>query len=359
MAARYTGPTEGAYQIHPNHMVVNKPLNLNDTDFLTDSPLVERPLSEPTEMTYFLQRIRLSEIARRIIDTQPMRTSSSPNYQSVMAIDAELANFLETLPPFFKIETEDQNEQNAKFALGADIRLQVLNLNSLVQTQRCKLHLPYLNPQTSKPYSRSTCLDSARRIVQIETRLDAEKHPFVYSRLRCSGTLYGLFMASTVLLMELCSSRRIGGKNDRGDADLNRRAFRTAFRILGNARRSSVAAGKVWESLVRVMGEKGIRLGSLDDVQGDGDTAVSFTTSNPNTGKISGSALGFENSGQDLGVIQMYDGVGDGTAQYMTGQEGLSVESLHFEELMQSLGQSSEVENAEWNSSSLDWVLFF
>jgi hypothetical protein len=68
MAARYGGPSEGVYQTHPLHMMVNKPRNIDDAELVEGESDFEEPTTQSTSMSYFLQRLRLAEICRSIVD---------------------------------------------------------------------------------------------------------------------------------------------------------------------------------------------------------------------------------------------------------------------------------------------------
>lgn len=73
--ARFDGAVRGVYHCHPRHMVVKKPLNLNDEDLLDGMSQDQKPLSWPTVMSYQLQRIRIAEIMRRLIDRNELTMS--------------------------------------------------------------------------------------------------------------------------------------------------------------------------------------------------------------------------------------------------------------------------------------------
>ncbi|POR31517.1 Rsm22-cox11 tandem protein 1, mitochondrial [Tolypocladium paradoxum] len=93
LAARCGGPNEGVYQANPRRMMVKKPCNINDVDLFEKGLRLDLPISQPTDLSYFLQRIRLAETSRGIVDHNYMAVASSggPGYDAhVMAIDAEL-----------------------------------------------------------------------------------------------------------------------------------------------------------------------------------------------------------------------------------------------------------------------------
>jgi hypothetical protein len=98
LAARYGGSGENVYQSNPLHMHVNKPLNTNDVDLSTDEPQQSRPLSQQTDMSYFLQRIRLSEISRNIVDQ--INSDPSNRRANIMAMDRQLVEMMNEVPAF-------------------------------------------------------------------------------------------------------------------------------------------------------------------------------------------------------------------------------------------------------------------
>lgn len=252
MASRYGGSGEGVYQAHPLHMSVNKPRNINDIDLTRQPDLPGRPLDEPTDMSYFLQRIRLAEIARSIVDHNLMAVTSSERpayYAHVMAMDFEIDQFIQTLPDFFR----SANYINSRQAEGsAGIIVQAHMLNSLIHTQRCKLHLAYLttgsrdNPAYAA--SRDACLKSARQIIRGELQVLQTKHAFKKVRLRLAACLYGIFIASIVLLMDVCLHRPQSVLAEIAHGDLAE-----ALRMVKDVRGHSLAAESLHESLMQIV----------------------------------------------------------------------------------------------------------
>jgi hypothetical protein len=233
-------------------MVVRKPLNINDEDIFDGMGQVERPPSQPTEMSYFLQRIRLAEISRSIVDRTPLAMSNSggPSYCAVMDIDTELQTFINDIPSFFSMGKDRLIESFQLDPAKAQVIItQGYMLHSLISSQRCKLHLPYLTRGFADPAyasSREICIKSARLVIQTELQL--ENSDFCkFTRLKFMGLLLGVFMASIVLLMDLCLNRSSPQQEkQRGDvAD--------AFRILEEARDQSVTAAKLLDSLMHVL----------------------------------------------------------------------------------------------------------
>lgn len=252
MAAQYGSPGETVYQTNPRQMIVNKPRNINDVDLLTGSQFPEPPLSQPSEMSYFLQRIRLAEIARSIADHDAMAVSGSAKlsyYAHVMAMDVELDQMIHDIPPFFNLGIYDRCSPSDR----GDVFIQAHLLNTIMHTQRCKLHLGYLTSRpnrTSPAYASSweACLKSAREINRAEKQLERTGHPFVLIRRRLSGIMYGAFMASVVVLMNAC----VNGSGSGGDEACRSEAAE-ALRVVEEARGYSPVAATLYDSLSQVL----------------------------------------------------------------------------------------------------------
>jgi hypothetical protein len=252
MAARYGGPSEGVYQTHPLHMIVNKPRNLDDIRLAEDDPNFEMPTSQPTSMSYFLQRLRLAEISRSIVDHNLVSTTGlgRPNYYThIMAMDFELNQFISQTPRYFQLDSYEPFSTSSR---ASNFYIQAYMLNSHVHTQRCKLHLAYLtsgpNDNPAHAASRHTCLQSARHIIRAERQLLGSGHSFVRIRLRLAAILYSVFMASIVLLMDACVNRPISVQDEGLDDDAAE-----ALKILEDIRSHSLAAAKLLESLLQVV----------------------------------------------------------------------------------------------------------
>jgi hypothetical protein len=252
MAARYGGPCEGIYQSNPLHMMVNKPRHINDVELIDGEDHFEMPMCRPTDMSYFLQRLRLAEISRSIVDLNLVSTGSSgrPNYYChIMAMDFELDQFINQIPRFFRLDSYEPPSDSGR---PSNIFIQAYMLNSHIHTQRCKLHLAYLTsgPSDNPAHaaSRHTCLQSARQLIRAERQLIGSQHSFVRIRLRLAAILYSVFMASIVLLMDACVNRSSYLQDDfiHGDAA-------EALLILEETRSHSLAAAKLLESLLQVV----------------------------------------------------------------------------------------------------------
>lgn len=252
MAARLGGVSGGVYQCHLRQMTVKKPLNVNDEELVDGMSRIEQPISQPTAMSFSLQRIRLSEISRSIVDRTALiaADANGPSHDIVMDIDTELQLLKNDIPPFFLMSTVDLTKiYQLDQSQAAKIVHQGYMLHSLLYTQRCKLHFPYFSRgfvDSAYAPSRELCLQSARLIIQTELQLESSGVCMAI-RYKFLGLLLGVFMASIVLLMDLCHNK------SSSQQEKQRGEIADAFRILEEARYESETAAKFLDSLMHVL----------------------------------------------------------------------------------------------------------
>lgn len=253
MFSRYPGPHEGSYTVNPKHMKVNKPCNTNDDDLKDRVRTVNRPLSQPTSMSYFLQRVKLAELCRGFTDSASSVDAglNGAVHSQILEIDAAIEKFVNEMPRFFCLNPDRADGcNNLDTQRAPGIIIQRYILNSLVHAQRCKLHVQLLAQGFADPayaHSREKCLDAARTIIRTERLLSMENIPFVLIRLKFSGVLYCVFRAIIVLLLDVCLNKGAS------DEELRKAEVVQAFSVLEEARSQSTMATKLLESLMSVV----------------------------------------------------------------------------------------------------------
>jgi hypothetical protein len=236
-------------------MIVKEPRNINDSELFEGAGHIDHPASRPTEMSYFLQRIRLAKVSKTILDRNLAAEANLRGqcYGELVAADAELDRFLGELPPFFNFQDNSPEYAMAK-QLEPTIIVQAYMINSLVYIQRCKLHLPYLARDVANPaheFSRQRCLEAARSILSTEKRLVEHDHPFAHTRMKLSGILYGLFVANIVFLVDICINKAT--LISQSQIENRRKEAADAFRLLETARHVSRTAAHLLESLMELL----------------------------------------------------------------------------------------------------------
>ena len=104
------GPHEGSYNVNPKHMQVKRPRNVSDEELETKPPDFEHPLSEPTIMAYYLQRIRLSELSRDITDLTCCGSADDVAVDVVADVDARFQDILTSLPSFLRVDQQSRRQ---------------------------------------------------------------------------------------------------------------------------------------------------------------------------------------------------------------------------------------------------------
>ncbi|KAJ5994419.1 hypothetical protein N7451_010143 [Penicillium sp. IBT 35674x] len=259
------GPQRGTYIINPRHMATEKPLNIDDEDIL-DEATGAKPIDQPTSMSYCLQRIRLGELCRKITDNIPF---SEPgwvirDYQKLRDIDAEICDIANEMPRFFSLDYDASELPETDPRRAPGIIIQRYVINSLIHTQRCRLHLPYLSQAATDPdlaFSREACLQAARTAIRTERLLSKEPIPFVLARLRFSAVLHCVCMAIIVLLMDVCLNKSLRPEED-GE---RREEIFHAFKFLEEAKGQSPFAEKILESFYTVLWRNKVTLPGTND----------------------------------------------------------------------------------------------
>ncbi|KAH0835327.1 putative Zn(II)2Cys6 transcription factor [Fonsecaea pedrosoi] len=260
------GPQEGTYFVQPRHIRVNKPMNVNDEDLREGTVPIDKPLSEPTIMSYYIQRIKLADICRSVVDLMPLSSLElgTVDYQDVIRLDSKFESFLQELPSFFKIDEHHIRESEPVMRRYPRMQVQRLTLGMIGHTRRCKLHQPFLirrAVQRHYDYSRHISLKSARAVIRMKTliRLD-EPGSFMAAVAKNTGVVYHIFMATIVLVMDLCFNEAAEGEDDAA----RKAEVAEACRMLEEAKSQSGMAHEFLESLLDVLRKHKVHLQASD-----------------------------------------------------------------------------------------------
>ncbi|EXJ59621.1 hypothetical protein A1O7_03767 [Cladophialophora yegresii CBS 114405] len=256
------GPQEGTYFVQPRHMRVNMLRNVDDDDLVRDNPTVDKPLSQPTVMSYYIQRIKLADICRDVIDVMPLTSFElgTVNYQDVINLDRRFETFFRKLPSFFKIDERHIRESEHIMRQRPHMQIQRYVLGMIGLTRRCKLHQPFLIRRSVEhhyDYSRQISLESARSVIRMEDLLRHEgEEDFVTMSAKHTGVIYHIFMATIVLVMDLCFNRVTEGEDD-----VARKAeVVAACKMLEDGKAESAMASNFLDSLMDVLRKHKVRL---------------------------------------------------------------------------------------------------
>ncbi|KAI1185527.1 hypothetical protein F5B17DRAFT_441789 [Nemania serpens] len=287
------GPLDGTYTIQPRHFVVNRPRNLNDDDLTRNNETVTYPLNVLTQVSCFLQRIRLGEICREVVDARPpgLLDVEIIDLNTVASLDLLFEKALAEMPPFLKKGAPVPPGVPPQFAQQRDLILLCFNF------RRARLHRPFLLYDTNNPRhepSRLQCISSARTVLSLSTEMLEGSavdqfqdlgNPLAY---RVGLVISGLFTACAVLALSagLVWNRTTGdapttGHTNYPSSEISAEISR-ACRVLARAGKKSTFAANLLRNLVGVLKQYSVR--DIDDI------IPPPTDSNPNAASGGGAS---------------------------------------------------------------------
>ncbi|KAK7952842.1 uncharacterized protein PG986_008570 [Apiospora aurea] len=280
MLAQCGGPLDGTYTIHPRHMSVAKPRNLNDSDLALAVEGLTHPPEVPTQMSCFLQRIRLAEACRAVVDGYLPGQAEISDYGQVLDLDQLFEQILVTSPPCLAL--------SAPVPPGAPrlLCLQRATVHLGFHSRRARLHRPFLMRKDAdgRPgdvgfhQSRELCIQSARTVLEISMALlgqslseppdlEQQRMPHILSHAnheQCPGSpvhrlgivINHLFTACAILALgSSVRTNRVGDgeqNNEKADGDVQD-ALTSACRLLAAAGKESPVAADLVRGLTGVL----------------------------------------------------------------------------------------------------------
>ncbi|KAF5560480.1 hypothetical protein FPHYL_6623 [Fusarium phyllophilum] len=207
-SSKAEGTSGATYLIQPSLISTNLPVHIDDAD-LSNSDYHERPLSEPTTMSYNLQRIKVAEVVRCISDLMP-HDPSEASCELILSLDAKLESLLCELPNFFKTELAESEETKEIDEAYPHIPMQRLLINLLINIFRCGLHFPYLPGRINKSlysFSRQASLKAARAVLSSQRGMTMTDILHSADFMKIQGTIFHMFIGALVLTTDICCNQ--------------------------------------------------------------------------------------------------------------------------------------------------------
>lgn len=238
----------GTYSVHPSQNYTGFPLNVNDDDIVDGSVSEGKPMSEYTEMTFFLCRLRFVTYYREIVDHM---NNPVAGYDFVLDMDKKLSVSLKEFLGVFNAGNEDDDMDDPRPGKkrkldsdrqrlsrkpstlsnhgdrrhgesGRDMEVQDGRVNVkevekmlmliMGETRRLRLHRPYLfrgYKEQKYAKSRDQCVESARAILNL-LKSESEQSGIL---LKWWIVLFYGFAAAVVLFIDLCHHKSGNGPN--------------------------------------------------------------------------------------------------------------------------------------------------
>jgi hypothetical protein len=282
-----------------------------------------------------------------MVDRTPLflASASSLSQELVMDIDTELQELINDTPRFFSMSTQELiTTYQLDPSPAANIAHQGYIFYSLLYAQRCKLHFPYFSQgfvDSTYASSRDLCLQSARKVIQTQSQL--VNTGLSATRFRFLGFLTSVFVATIVVLMDICHSK------PSPQQEKHRGEIADAIRLLEEAKNESKTTAKFLDSLMHVLrkhqvlplrpaGQQPLKAGlgkaQLSMIPGGAMVSSTFSTQPTPTASLS--------------VLENHDASSTNSCNdgFASG-EGLS---SYFNELAQEFEQGVDVGSFDWNS---------
>ncbi|KAJ4031908.1 hypothetical protein NW761_012946 [Fusarium oxysporum] len=249
-SSKAEGTSGATYLIQPNLISTNLPKHINDTD-INNPEYKERPLSEPTTMSYNIQRIKVAEIVRCISDLMPPDPGEA-SCELILTLDAKMESLLCELPDFFKAELAESEETKQIDQSYPHIPVQRLLINLLINIFRCGLHFPYLPGRVNKTlhaFSRQASLKAARVVLSSQRGMSMTDMSHSADFMKIQGTIFHMFIGALVLTTDICC-------NQDGQTQLSE--LMEVLKKLDNVKDHSKMAAKLLDVLTQLLVTYGI-----------------------------------------------------------------------------------------------------
>ncbi|KOS18598.1 putative transcriptional regulatory protein [Escovopsis weberi] len=288
LLAHFNPLQEGFCVLHADQMAVNLPKNVRDEDLIEGREVIERPMTEPTCVSYLIQRIRLAELTQWMTERHSRSGQASQPYSSrdILETDMKLKEFIGGIPDFLSLDSSSLSHLPPTDPRRSPlVAAQRYALNLILHRQLCKMHLPYLAQGTVDPayaYSRDVCLRSASVVIGLDHKFLEEHLQFCISKLRISMVLRSVFLASIALALNACvKSEATDGVDGLDDAA-------GPWKMLMEAYDQSPSGSRLLELSIQLLRKYKIKHDPLETLQRQMREAMASTSGSHPMGPESG-----------------------------------------------------------------------
>jgi hypothetical protein len=254
-----SGPQEGTYFIHPQHVNVRLPKDCSDDEIhlgINNDPVGE---PQPTGMTFFLERVRLAHICREVTDVLPLETSKLVQipYEQIILLDKKFQDFFSGLPFFFRVDSESRQKSKLLEIVYTSIDIMRYCITTMAHSRRCRLHQKFLLRQSFNnryAYSRKACLESARAIIQIHEDPLQREGLRPKTKAQIGMAVHFIHLGLVIMVMDLCINQDVPGEEGR------KAEVKATLEMLEGARNISPILGRSLDSLYEVLKKYNVSL---------------------------------------------------------------------------------------------------
>ncbi|KAJ4026431.1 hypothetical protein NW752_001374 [Fusarium irregulare] len=225
---------EGVYTIMPKFMNVKKPDHADDITSGGMNLLYRPPAFMITDTAFLLQRIRLAEICREIIDALPSMTEDTieQDYNLIYTLSEKLQNYSHSLPDYLKLDPSEAHNRDI-WRQRPYVHWQRISLHLGLHARICRLNRPYqIESYAHKEffYSRVTSLASAHKILELRRMMDDPETKSTFKAERYWAILQHVTTAAMTLAFDSSLNP------DKSGAEISRQSAMKAYETLQQSR---------------------------------------------------------------------------------------------------------------------------
>ncbi|RBR08449.1 uncharacterized protein FIESC28_10249 [Fusarium coffeatum] len=226
---------EGVYTIMPKFMNIKKPDHADDITSGGMNLLYRPPAYTITETAFLLQRIRLAEICREIIDALPSMTEDiiEQDYNLIYTLSEKLQNYSHSLPDYLKLNPSEEARTREIWRQRPYIHWQRISLHLGLHARICRLNRPYqIESYAHKEffYSRVTSLASAHKVLELRRMMDDPQTRSTFKAERYWAILQHVTTAAVTLAFDASLNP------DKSGAEISRQSAMKAYQTLQQSR---------------------------------------------------------------------------------------------------------------------------
>lgn len=204
------GVCNGTFLFQPQHMRVDLPSHTDDANITAEAVVGVKPLSERTEMSSFIYRIKIAEICREAVEMLPSQFDDTQdiNYAAVLRIDEKFNNLIQSLPEHFRLTTSDaaSSETDGPDYKNSAFNMSKLTLNFAILCRLCRLHRRHFIQGMHDPrfkYSHTACVRAAQEALELRARMEEHGKTIGMFTSRSRVLMHHSFVAALVLATDV------------------------------------------------------------------------------------------------------------------------------------------------------------
>ncbi|KAL3460924.1 hypothetical protein BJX64DRAFT_289860 [Aspergillus heterothallicus] len=201
-----SGPQEWTYLINTKFICTDKPLDLPDTAIRNRDVYAT---ATPSHMTYFIERLKLAEVCRSIIDTvgPEQITGEEIDYAKILDLDRQLRQAQSEVADVFRLDSNSRRRFRSLYQQRPTLAWQSCILQQAYYSRLCRLHRPFFIRGARDPkysYSHVVGMASARKVLEINRIMDEDEPKFPPSTAVVWAVMHHVFMAAVMMLLDVC-----------------------------------------------------------------------------------------------------------------------------------------------------------